>query len=200
MLSFMRLHRSTSSNSEGRGTPSMAAMEEVLSTPLEQHHQQQHQQPSERRRFLHRSATFRSRSAEIPPDAGAAAPGRVPFRVSVLRAGGLLTTLGARRHVVYATQDAAFNYEAMLALDENNPRRGVRKIVMDQLPTSSAGRADLSCECHICMDAFKRGTHITQLPCEHRFCHGCIRKWLHDHRTCPVCRYEFPDCQTIFVK
>lgn len=50
------------------------------------------------------------------------------------------------------------------------------------------------------MDAFKRGTHITQLPCEHRFCHGCIRKWLHDHRTCPVCRYEFPDCQTIFVK
>lgn len=59
----------------------MAAMEEVLSTPLEQHHQQQHQQPSERRRFLHRSATFRSRSAEIPPDAGAAAPGRVPFRV-----------------------------------------------------------------------------------------------------------------------
>ena len=57
---------------------------------------------------------------------------------SVLRAGGLLTTLGARRHVVYATQDAAFNYEAMLALDENNPRRGVRKIVMDQLPTVRA--------------------------------------------------------------
>jgi len=54
---------------------------------------------------------------------------------SVLRAGGFLTTLGARRHVVYATQDAPFNYEAMLALDEGNPRRGVRKAVMDHLPT-----------------------------------------------------------------
>ncbi|EIE26699.1 hypothetical protein COCSUDRAFT_59218 [Coccomyxa subellipsoidea C-169] len=175
-------------------------MEEVLSTPLEQHQQHQQQQPSERRRFLHRSATIRSRSAEIPPDAGGAAPGRLHFRASVLRAGGLLTTLGARRHVVYATQDGAFNYEAMLALDEGNPRRGVRRTVMDQLPTACAGKADLSCECHICMDCFSRGTHMTRLPCEHRFCSTCIRKWLHDHRTCPVCRYEFPDCQTIFVK
>lgn len=64
----------------------------------------------------------------------------------------------------------------------------------------SAGKVDLTCECHICMDTFKRGTKILQLPCEHRFCQLCIRKWLYDHRTCPVCRYEFPDSQTIFIK
>lgn len=53
---------------------------------------------------------------------------------SVLRVGGFLTTLSGRRHVVYATQDSPISYEQMLALDENNPRRGVMKMVLDQLP------------------------------------------------------------------
>ncbi|CAL8467034.1 g6570 [Coccomyxa elongata] len=200
MLNLLRSHRSAeqrSSNAERRGGTSVVALEEVLSTPLEQQHQ--HQQPSERRRFQ-RFATIRSRSADPPFDGATTSTGRVHMRASVLRVGGFLTTLSGRRHVVYATQDSPISYEQMLALDENNPRRGVMKMVMNQLPTVCAGRADLGCECHICMDNFKRGTKIMQLPCEHRFCQGCIRKWLHDHRTCPVCRYEFPDAQTTFLK
>ena len=55
-------------------------------------------------------------------------------------------------------------------------------------------------ECQICLENFKRSCRILQLPCEHRFCSTCIRKWLHNHRTCPVCRYEFPDQQTVLVK
>jgi hypothetical protein len=61
---------------------------------------------------------------------------------AVLRAGGLLTTLGARRQLVHASPDTTYTYEAMLALDENNPRRGVRKSVLDKLP---AVRAPSSC-------------------------------------------------------
>lgn len=62
-------------------------------------------------------------------------PDWVRWVQSVLRVGGFLTTLSGRRHVVYATQDSPISYEQMLALDENNPRRGVMKMVMDQLPT-----------------------------------------------------------------
>jgi hypothetical protein len=54
---------------------------------------------------------------------------------AVLRAGGLFSTLGARRQLVYAAPDTSYSYEAMLALDENNPRRGLRKNVLDRLPT-----------------------------------------------------------------
>ena len=50
---------------------------------------------------------------------------------SVLRAGGLLHTLGGRRGA--GPYGDALNYEAMLALDENNVRRGVRKAVLERL-------------------------------------------------------------------
>lgn len=40
----------------------------------------------------------------------------------------------------------------------------------------SAGQADAAQECHICMDAFCRGTRIMSLPCDHCFCSGCIRR------------------------
>ncbi|KAL3631171.1 E3 ubiquitin-protein ligase mpsr1 [Castilleja foliolosa] len=30
------------------------------------------------------------------------------------------------------------------------------------------------------------------MPCHHRFCGGCIEKWLRAHGSCPVCRYEMP--------
>ena len=64
----------------------------------------------------------------------------------------------------------------------------------------TAGRQEVLKECQICLDNFKRGCKILQLPCEHRFCSTCIRRWLHNHRTCPVCRFEFPDQHTTMVK
>lgn len=64
----------------------------------------------------------------------------------------------------------------------------------------TAGRQEAAKECQICLDSFKRGTKILELPCEHGFCLTCIRRWLHNHRTCPVCRFEFPDQHTVLVK
>ena len=55
-------------------------------------------------------------------------------------------------------------------------------------------------ECQICLENFRKGCKILVLPCEHAFCASCIRKWLFNHRTCPVCRFEFPDQHTILVK
>ena len=44
----------------------------------------------------------------------------------------ILLSFGARRHMVHAAPEPS--YEAMLALDENNPRRGVKKQILEQLP------------------------------------------------------------------
>ena len=52
----------------------------------------------------------------------------------------------------------------------------------------------------MCMEAFKRGQKVMALPCEHRFCALCIQRWLADHITCPVCRWEFPEPQTQLIK
>ena len=64
---------------------------------------------------------------------------------SVLRAGGLLHTFGSRRSAaVYAD---SLNYEAMLALDENNVRRGVRRAALDRLHTVCAPGMPASLVC-----------------------------------------------------
>ena len=46
------------------------------------------------------------------------------------------------------------------------------------------------------MEPFQAGKLATELPCEHIFCATCIRAWLKNNDTCPVCRYKFPEHQT----
>lgn len=41
--------------------------------------------------------------------------------------------------------------------------------------------------CAICLDDVAGG-RSSALPCGHAFHRRCIRKWLRDHATCPVCR------------
>ncbi len=59
---------------------------------------------------------------------------------------------------------------------------------------------DNKLSCSICLDEFKLGERVHELPCEpskHYFhiknqnCEGVI-PWLSHNNTCPMCRYEFP--------
>ena len=59
---------------------------------------------------------------------------------------------------------------------------------------------DNKLSCSICLDEFKLGEKVLELPCEpskHYFhiknenCEGII-PWLSHNNTCPMCRYEFP--------
>eukprot|EP01017_Pseudomicrothorax_dubius_P044216 TRINITY_DN7453_c0_g1_i2.p1 TRINITY_DN7453_c0_g1~~TRINITY_DN7453_c0_g1_i2.p1 ORF type:complete len:175 (-),score=12.08 TRINITY_DN7453_c0_g1_i2:311-835(-) len=48
-------------------------------------------------------------------------------------------------------------------------------------------------ECTICMNNFKEGEVIRQLPCKHIFHHCCVKPWFQKKSTCPNCRYDLLD-------
>ena len=68
--------------------------------------------------------------------------------------------------------------------------------MVDQFPTVSP--ADLSRSdrdrtnrsCHICLEEFSNDHKAVRLPCLHIIGRDCIKQWLRDNSTCPVCRTE----------
>jgi len=83
----------------------------------------------------------------------------------------------------------------LLPNDPSRVKRGVSKRAFRRLEKVSVTGRDMG-DCHICMETFKSGAQCTKLPCEHLFCTACIKEWLKNNNTCPVCRYKFPDSQT----
>lgn len=47
-------------------------------------------------------------------------------------------------------------------------------------------------ECSICKDTFELANKALELPCKHLYHADCVKHWLKDHCSCPVCRYELP--------
>lgn len=91
-------------------------------------------------------------------------------------------------------------YERLVLLDQNVVKRGVKANVLHCQRRRTAGRADADKQCQICMDKFTAGkTKVVSLPCKHEFCTSCISSWLKDHATCPVCRWQFPEKDTVLL-
>ena len=47
---------------------------------------------------------------------------------------------------------------------------------------------DRELECVICMSNNEVGDKVLELHCAHMFHEECLRKWLEEHSTCPLCR------------
>ncbi|KNC83984.1 hypothetical protein SARC_03804 [Sphaeroforma arctica JP610] len=73
----------------------------------------------------------------------------------------------------------------------------VHPLTLLGLPEQAVGGTD-EFECAICMGdecAHDAPRVVTGLPCGHEFHRECVRRWLQNSKTCPICRYELPDSE-----
>lgn len=97
--------------------------------------------------------------------------------------------------------DAVFSQEALdrvisQLMEQNatgNAPPGASEDTINQLPRKKLGVEQLDentgqAECSICMADVDIGEEITTLPCKHWYHFDCIKAWLTEHDTCPVCR------------
>jgi len=93
--------------------------------------------------------------------------------------------------------------DAAGALDESLARSVRRVLLMgtaltgarladDDVRSLPKVRFDLKEEqqCSICLEHFRQGELLTQLPCDHFFHVDCIAKWFQRSAQCPLCRSE----------
>ncbi|KAE8718852.1 E3 ubiquitin-protein ligase AIP2 [Hibiscus syriacus] len=78
---------------------------------------------------------------------------------------------------------------------------GVRKVppaskeVVAKLPVITLSEEILAklgsnAECAICKENLVIGDKMQELPCKHTFHPPCLKPWLDEHNSCPICRYE----------
>jgi E3 ubiquitin-protein ligase RNF115/126 len=46
--------------------------------------------------------------------------------------------------------------------------------------------------CPVCIDEISIGNEAMFMPCGHIFHPNCLKPWLKDNNTCPICRKELP--------
>ncbi|XP_048627793.1 E3 ubiquitin-protein ligase AIP2-like isoform X2 [Brassica napus] len=47
-------------------------------------------------------------------------------------------------------------------------------------------------ECCICKENLVIGDKMQELPCKHTFHPPCLKPWLDENNSCPICRHELP--------
>lgn len=55
--------------------------------------------------------------------------------------------------------------------------------IIDDDPTTIT-----STDCSICLESFTDGDKLIHLPCEHKFHHACLDRWVRSCGDCPYCR------------
>mmetsp|Transcript_18745 Transcript_18745/g.42205 ORF Transcript_18745/g.42205 Transcript_18745/m.42205 type:complete len:407 (+) Transcript_18745:75-1295(+) len=130
---------------------------------------------------------------------------------------GLLQSLGGQvSRVPVAEEDAAadalggimrvmMEQMAQIAMQRSMEESGPKvppasERVRDALPRVVVTKEDLldatNSKCSVCLEDYRPGLRATRMLCGHLFCTACIREWLREANSCPVCRYELAtDCE-----
>ncbi|KAG5178362.1 hypothetical protein JKP88DRAFT_225316 [Tribonema minus] len=84
----------------------------------------------------------------------------------------------------------ADDYEQLLALDRLQPResKGLTRQQLASIPTQKGARHAHEPDCVICVEPVKKRQVCLSLPCTHEFHAQCIKKWLAQNPTCPICK------------
>lgn len=97
-------------------------------------------------------------------------------------------------------------YEQLQSITEavGNESKGLSKELLSSLPSQKikgktgwfASKKTEYSECVICYMEYKKGEWLTTLPCMHQYHMKCIKRWLGDHKTCPICNNEISESGT----
>ncbi|XP_058501387.1 E3 ubiquitin-protein ligase RNF12-B isoform X2 [Solea solea] len=94
------------------------------------------------------------------------------------------------------------DYEALLAFEERQGSVASRKLSrreIQRFPTKSFEGASGggNTQCQICFCDYTDGEKLRILPCFHDYHVKCIDRWLKDNNTCPICRANLADGDTL---
>merc|ERR1719389_27453 len=100
------------------------------------------------------------------------------------------------RHTEEEEQDIADRFEQYLNNIMGQRRQaqqpqsqGCTEEFINSLPKPENKQCDS--DCYICLEKLKKGEgEACQLPCKHSFDRDCLKHWLKDHDSCPVCRMK----------
>lgn len=59
---------------------------------------------------------------------------------------------------------------------------------LDRVKLDDSMKANSKAECIVCLDEVMIGEEVVVMPCKHWFHEACIKLWLREHNTCPICR------------
>ncbi|KAJ0247802.1 F62 protein [Hirschfeldia incana] len=87
-----------------------------------------------------------------------------------------------------------FEVDVEEATNSNIPFRAASKLAVKSLTKKiyNKGGSLLSDSCTICLEGFKNGVEVVELPCGHEFDDACIAHWFATDHVCPLCRFELP--------
>ncbi|KAM9377159.1 uncharacterized protein KZ484_009517 isoform 2-T2 [Pholidichthys leucotaenia] len=93
---------------------------------------------------------------------------------------------------------AGNDYEALLAFEERQGAVVSQKLSrreIQRFPTRIYGSENGSenMQCQICFCDYTNGEKLRSLPCFHDYHVQCIDRWLKDNTTCPICRVNLAD-------
>jgi hypothetical protein len=136
-----------------------------------------------------------------PPGVGSGGfgVGGLPASLAALReAVQGLQRSGLPPHLLFSDRDfTADDYDMLCRLDETvENKRGASAAQLSGLPTQTVAAGGLLGEggerlaCSVCLEEYGEGQQMATLPCCHRFHAGCIRTWLQQKATCPVCQQK----------
>jgi hypothetical protein len=105
---------------------------------------------------------------------------------------------GLPPQLLFSDRDfTADDYEMLCRLDETvENKKGASAAQLAALPAQTVPAGGLLGEggerlrCSVCLEEFDEGQALCSLPCVHKFHAGCIRTWLQQKATCPVCQQK----------
>ena len=85
-------------------------------------------------------------------------------------------------------------YEDDLSSDGDIYQNPIEQQILDDLPETrieDINKLDTEKKnCVICLEDFKNGENVINLPCIHLFHKNCIKNWLKNQNSCPICKFK----------